>query len=102
PAVRARDATARGGRPRAWLKERAYAPPAEERLLVDIKYASRYLRLPAGALGDEKLILIGTEANRPTAMALFAQEDNRWILTVAGYAGQQQPPDADEFLPFAQ
>jgi hypothetical protein len=50
---------------------------------VDIKYASRYLWLPAGALGEERLILIGTETNRPTAMALFAQEDNRWILTLA-------------------
>jgi 2-polyprenyl-6-methoxyphenol hydroxylase-like FAD-dependent oxidoreductase len=69
--------------------------------LVDIKYASRYLRLPAGALGDEKLILIGTETTRPTAMALFAQEDNRWILTLAGYAGHHPPADPDGFLAFA-
>jgi len=77
------DATGRSGRTPVWLKELGYDPPAEEQLLVDIKYASRYLRLPAGALGDEKLILIGTETRRPTAMALFAQEDNRWILTLA-------------------
>jgi 2-polyprenyl-6-methoxyphenol hydroxylase-like FAD-dependent oxidoreductase len=69
---------------------------------VDIKYASRYLRLPAGALGDEKLILIGTETRRPTAMALFAQEDDRWILTLAGYAGHHPPADPDGFLAFAQ
>src|SRR5215468_2683048 len=96
------DATGRSGRTPAWLKELGYDPPPEERLLVDIKYASRYLRLPAGALGDEKLILIGTEANRPTAMALFAQEDDRWILTVAGYAGHHPPADPDGFLAFAQ
>lgn len=43
------DATGRSGRTPAWLKELGYDPPAEEQLQVDIKYASRYLRLPAGA-----------------------------------------------------
>ena len=96
------DATGRSGRTPAWLKELGYDPPPEEQLLVDIKYASQYLRLPPGALGDEKLILIGTEDDRPTAMALFAQEDDRWILTVAGYAGHHPPADPDGFLAFAQ
>jgi 2-polyprenyl-6-methoxyphenol hydroxylase-like FAD-dependent oxidoreductase len=96
------DATGRSGRTPVWLKELGYDPPAEEQLLVDIKYASRYLRLPARALGDEKLILIGTETRRPTAMALFAQEDDRWILTLAGYAGHHPPADPDGFLAFAQ
>jgi 2-polyprenyl-6-methoxyphenol hydroxylase-like FAD-dependent oxidoreductase len=96
------DATGRSGRTPAWLNELGYDPPAEEQLLVDIKYASQYLRLPAGALGDEKLILIGTEAGRPTAMALFAQEDNRWILTLAGYAGHHPPADPEGFLAFAR
>jgi hypothetical protein len=69
---------------------------------VDIKYASRYLRLPSGALGDEKLILIGTEPRRPTAMDMFAQEGGRWILTLAGYAGHHPPADPDGFLAFAR
>jgi flavin-dependent dehydrogenase len=93
------DATGRTGRTPAWLKELGYDPPTEEQLPVDIKYASRYLRPPSGALGDEKLILIGTEPKRPTAMALFAQEDNRWILTLAGYAGHHPPADPDGSSP---
>src|SRR5262252_2500768 len=96
------DATGRSGRTPVWLKTLGYDPPAEEQLLVDIKYASQYLRLPPGALRDEKLIVIGTEATRPTAMALFAQEDNRWILTLAGYAGHHPPADPDGFRSFAQ
>ena len=35
-------------------------------------------------------------------MALFAQEDDRWILTLAGYAGHHPPTDPDGFLAFAQ
>jgi len=96
------DATGRGGRTAAWLQELGYDPPAEEQLRVDIKYSSRYLRLRAGALGDEKLVLIGAVPERPAAMALLAQEGDRWILTLAGYAGHHPPTDEDGFLAFAQ
>ena len=92
------DATGRTGRTPVWLKEMGYSPPTEEQVPVDIKYASRYLRLRPGALGHEKLVLIGTEPNRPTAMALFAQEGDRWILTLAGYAHHHPPADPDGFL----
>jgi 2-polyprenyl-6-methoxyphenol hydroxylase-like FAD-dependent oxidoreductase len=96
------DATGRGGRTPAWLTALGYDPPAEERVRVDVKYASRYLQLPAGALGDEKLVIIGTEPTRPpTSMALIAQEGDRWILTLAGYAGHHPPTGEDGFLTFA-
>jgi 2-polyprenyl-6-methoxyphenol hydroxylase-like FAD-dependent oxidoreductase len=96
------DATGRGGRTVAWLTEIGYDPPAEEQLQVDIKYASRFLRLRPGALRDEKLILIGAQPGRPAAMALFAQEQDRWILTLAGYAGHHPPAGEDGFLAFAR
>jgi 2-polyprenyl-6-methoxyphenol hydroxylase-like FAD-dependent oxidoreductase len=70
---------------------------------VDVKYASRYLRLPAGAFGDEKVVIIGAEpAAPPAGMALFVQEGDRWILTLAGYAGHHPPTDEDGFLAFAR
>jgi 2-polyprenyl-6-methoxyphenol hydroxylase-like FAD-dependent oxidoreductase len=96
------DATGRGGRTPAWLAEMGYDPPAEEQVRVDVMYASRHLRLRPGALGEQKLILIGAEPTRPAALALFAQEDDRWILTLAGYAGHHPPADPDGFLGFAR
>jgi hypothetical protein len=96
------DATDRGGRTPGWLTGLGYGTPAEERVRVDVKYASRYLRLPTGALGDEKLVIIGTEPQRPTGMALIAQEGDRWILTLAGYAGHHPPAGEDGFLAFAR
>ena len=96
------DATGRSGRTPAWLSEMGYDPPAEEQVRVDVKYASRHLRLRPGALGEQKLILIGTEPARPTALALFAQEEDRWMLTLAGYAGHHPPTDPDRFLAFAR
>jgi 2-polyprenyl-6-methoxyphenol hydroxylase-like FAD-dependent oxidoreductase len=97
------DATGRGGRTPLWLESLGYDPPAEDRLPVDVKYASRYLRLPTGALGDEKLILVGTEPEGPPiGMALFVQEGNRFLLTLAGYAGHHPPADEEGFLAFAR
>jgi 2-polyprenyl-6-methoxyphenol hydroxylase-like FAD-dependent oxidoreductase len=97
------DATGRGGRTPVWLTSLGYRAPAEERVPVDVKYASRYFRLPADALGAEKLVLIGTEPGRPPiTMALFAQEADRWILTLAGYTGHHPPAGQDGFLAFAR
>jgi 2-polyprenyl-6-methoxyphenol hydroxylase-like FAD-dependent oxidoreductase len=96
------DATGRSGRTPAWLQGLGYDPPAEDRVRVEVKYASRYLRLRPGALGNLKLILVGTTPARPTGMALFAQEHDRWILTLGGYAGHHPPADPDGFLAFAE
>ena len=96
------DATGRGGRTPAWLTEMGYDPPAEDQVRVDIRYASRHLRLRPGALGETKLVLIGAEPARPAALALVAQEDDRWILTLAGYAGHHPPADPDGFAAFAR
>ena len=96
------DATGRGGRTTAWLTETGYDPPAEEQVRVDVKYASRHLGLHPGPLDGKKLILIGTEPARPTALALFAQEHDRWVLTLAGYGGHHPPTDPEGFLAFAR
>ena len=85
-------ATGRGARVPAWLAALGFPPPAEERLPVDIAYASRYVRLPPGALDGDKLVLIGPRADLPRALFLFAQEDDRFILTVAGYGPEHRPP----------
>ena len=96
------DATGRGGRTAAWLKEIGYDPPAEEQLRVDIKYASRHLRLRAGrARGRE-----ADPGRRPARAArrhgAFRAGGDRWILTLAGYAGHHPPVDEDGFLAFAR
>jgi 2-polyprenyl-6-methoxyphenol hydroxylase-like FAD-dependent oxidoreductase len=96
------DATGRGARTPAWLRQIGYQPPAEERVRVDLMYATRHLRLRPGALGATKLVLIGAEPARPTALFLAAQEDGRWILTLGGYAGHHPPADPGGFVAFAR
>ncbi len=84
------DATGRGGRTTAWLKAIGYDLPAEERVPVDVKYASRYLRLRAGALRDEKLVqVMAGPADPPTGMVLVAKEGDR----AARHRGDTMTPD---------
>jgi 2-polyprenyl-6-methoxyphenol hydroxylase-like FAD-dependent oxidoreductase len=94
------DATGRAGRTAKWLAAMGYDQPAEERLEVDIKYVSRHLRLRPGAMGREKVVIIGAAPGRLTG-AFFAREGDSWILTLIGYRGFHPPTDPAEFLEFA-
>jgi 2-polyprenyl-6-methoxyphenol hydroxylase-like FAD-dependent oxidoreductase len=96
------DATGRGGRTPAWLVTLGYDPPPEEQLTIQLKYATRHLRLRPGAMGGHKVVAVGAEPGRPTGFVLFAQEEDRWILTVIGYDGHHPPTDPEAFLAFVE
>jgi len=96
------DATGRGGRTPAWLATIGYDPPPEEQLPVQLKYATRHLRLRPGALDGVKVVGVGAEPRRPTGIAMFAEEQDRWILTAFGYQGHHPPTDPEGFLGFVR
>jgi 2-polyprenyl-6-methoxyphenol hydroxylase-like FAD-dependent oxidoreductase len=89
-------AAGRGGQLPVWLDALGFLPPAEEKLTVDIRYASRHFTIPDGYLGRDKLILVGAEPGRPRGMGLFAQEDGTWLLTLVGYGIAHKPPPTDD------
>ena len=93
-------ATGRGARLPAWLEELGYPRPAEQRLDIDIAYATIPLRLPAGALGADKLVLVFARPELPRGLFLFAEEHDRWRLSAYGYGGHHPPTDPDGFLDF--
>ena len=93
-------ATGRGARLPAWLEELGYPRPAEQRLDIDIVYATSPLRLPAGALGADKLVLVFARPELPRGLFLFAEEHDRWRLSAYGYGGHHPPTDPDGFLDF--
>jgi 2-polyprenyl-6-methoxyphenol hydroxylase-like FAD-dependent oxidoreductase len=96
------DATGRGGRTIGWLAAIGYDPPPQEQLEVHLKYATRHLRRRPGDLGGAKIVGVGAEPSRPTGMAMFAEEDDRWVVTVFGYQGHHPPTDPEGFLGFVQ
>jgi 2-polyprenyl-6-methoxyphenol hydroxylase-like FAD-dependent oxidoreductase len=96
------DATGRSGRTAAWLAAIGYDLPPEEQLTIHLKYATRHLRLRPGALGGEKFVAIGAEPDRPTGFVLFAEEQDRWVLTLIGYDRHHPPTDPEAFLAFTE
>jgi 2-polyprenyl-6-methoxyphenol hydroxylase-like FAD-dependent oxidoreductase len=95
-------ATGRAAQVPAWLDDLGYAQPRHERLAVDLKYASRRLRLAPGALGGDRMVIVGARPGRARGLVFFAQEDDHWLLTLSGYgAGHRPPADDAGFLDFA-
>ena len=86
------DAMGRSGRTPAWLEELGYQRPQEDRVAVDVAYASRIIRLaPEGA--ERAGHLVGGDINgTPRSIALLAVEGGQHVLTVAGSGPENRPP----------
>ncbi|GHF66779.1 2-polyprenyl-6-methoxyphenol hydroxylase-like FAD-dependent oxidoreductase [Amycolatopsis bartoniae] len=86
------DAMGRSGRTPAWLRELGYQQPEEDRVSLDVAYASRMIRLtPEGA--ERAGRLVGGDINSiPRSMVLLAVEGGRHVLTLTGYGPGNRPP----------
>ena len=96
------DATGRAGRTPVWLGALGYGQAPEEKLAVDLLYATRPMRVPAGALGPVRLLAIGAVPGKPRTFAACAVEGDRWILTPVGYTGHHPPTDHEGFDAFVR
>lgn len=95
-------ASGRGGRVPKWLAAMGYERPAEDRVDVDIMYSSRNLRIRAGALGDDKIVLDAAHPGRPRGIAMLIEENGTWNVTLYGYGEDHRPPtDTEGFNAFA-
>ncbi|HWM04683.1 MAG TPA: FAD-dependent monooxygenase [Actinophytocola sp.] len=93
------DATGRGSRTPAWLAELGYDRPAEDEVVVDVRYASRLVRLEPGAV-PELLTVIGANPQRLRGMALVSYEDDTWLYSVSGYGDDHVATDYDAMVDF--
>lgn len=89
-------ASGRGGKVPAWLASMGYDKPAEERVAVDIMYASRRLRMRPGALGTDTIILNAARPGRARGVAALVEEGGTWNVTLYGYGPEHRPPSAAE------
>ncbi|GAA2103262.1 FAD-binding monooxygenase [Streptomyces albiaxialis] len=97
------DALGRAGHAAGWTRELGHGAPPEERLKIDVGYATRFVALPEGALDGDKLVLVGSVPGFSTrGAALLLQEGGRWLLTLAGMAGDHPPTDDEGFLAYAR
>lgn len=92
------DASGRGSRMPRWLETLGYAAPAEERVRIDLHYATRiYRRTPADLAGDVVAVVVSS-ADDPGGAVMTALEDDRWIVTLACHDGVRPPTEAAAFI----
>lgn len=96
------DASGRGSRSHVWLEQLGYGRVAEDQIWAHITYVTRHFRRPP----DARQSWLGS-VNPPfpgqlRGACLFAEEDDRWGLTLMGMVGEQPPLDHDAMLEFAQ
>jgi 2-polyprenyl-6-methoxyphenol hydroxylase-like FAD-dependent oxidoreductase len=95
------DATGRGARTPTWLESLGYGRPHEDRVVMQLTYASQPLRMPTDA-PDELAFLIGVVPGRPRGAGLFHCENDTWLFTVVGVAGREAPCDLAEMCEFVK
>ncbi|SEG85823.1 Dehydrogenase (flavoprotein) [Nonomuraea solani] len=94
------DASGRGSRTPHWLGELGYQPPREDRVTIDLRYGTREFRRGRDHLDGDVVVVIAPTPGRPRGGVALALEDDRWIVTLAGY-GESPPPDLPGFAEYA-
>jgi 2-polyprenyl-6-methoxyphenol hydroxylase-like FAD-dependent oxidoreductase len=96
------DATGRGSRAPIWLEALGFDRPDEDRVRVDVGYATRRYRLPADVLDGDLGCLHGPTPDRPRGGALARLEGDVWMLTLFGFLGDHPATDPEGFDAFAR
>ncbi len=94
------DATGRGSRAPQYLADLGAPAPAEERLEVDLGYASALFPRTDGQLDNQSSVIISTGPDGRGGGAIRVQGD-RWHITLAGMLGDHPPTDLPGFTAFA-
>lgn len=97
------DASGRGSHLPDWLANLGYAPPEETMINASLGYASRWYKLPVEAQMAWKAAVIGARPPHLTrGGGMLPAENGRWLVTLAGTAGDYPPTDEAGFLAFAR
>lgn len=95
------DTTGRGSPSPRWLAALGYEPPEEQRLQVDVHYATRLFRRQPGDLDGCRHVLVDVPPNGRRGGVALAVEDDRWQVTLIGMLGERPPTDVDGFTSYA-
>lgn len=97
------DASGRNSRSPRWLEELGYGVTPEETIDSGIGYASRFYNKPANWPGEwDGIIVNGRAPNNPRAGLILPIEDDKWHVTVGGFAGHHPPKSEEGFLEWAK
>jgi 2-polyprenyl-6-methoxyphenol hydroxylase-like FAD-dependent oxidoreductase len=96
------DATGRGSNSPIWLEAIGYRKPKEDRIEVNIAYATcHFLRNPDHLVGASMASIPATPNNKRGGV-IVAQEGNRWVVTLTARSGETVPTSLGSFIEFAR
>jgi hypothetical protein len=91
------DATGRGSRTPLWLGELGHQPPAEERVRIDLGYASALFEAPPRELiRDDIVISTARFPGQNRGGVLQMLEGGRCLVTLAGILGEHPPVERSD------
>ncbi len=97
------DATGRGSFLPRWLKLNDFGEVPCWECTVNLGYASCQLELPEDPTRDwTSLLIYPTGPDEVKGCTLVQVEEERWLLTLAGYHNDHPSADKDDFLAFAR
>ncbi|GHJ44212.1 FAD-binding monooxygenase [Catellatospora sp. TT07R-123] len=96
------DATGRGSRTPVWLEQFGYPKVEEDRIKVDLMYATQHYEIDGDPLDGELAIIPVASPERPRG-AIFTKTDHgKWELTVYGLLGDHPPTDQEGYFEFVK
>jgi 2-polyprenyl-6-methoxyphenol hydroxylase-like FAD-dependent oxidoreductase len=95
------DTTGRASPSPRWLAALGYEPPEEERLHIDVHYATRLFRRNRSDLGSCRHVLVDVPPEGRRGGVALAVEDERWQVTLIGMLGERPPTELDGFSQYA-
>jgi 2-polyprenyl-6-methoxyphenol hydroxylase-like FAD-dependent oxidoreductase len=96
------DATGRGSHSPSRLKAMGYTEPKEDRIEVNIAYATRHFRRAPDHLDGALLASIPATPSNKRGGVIVAQEGDRWVVTLSARSGEPVPTDLASFIEFAR
>jgi len=86
-----------------WLEALGYTPPRENAVKIGVAYTSRiYRRSPGDLIGADMVIVTPDPPRHKRLGIILPMEDDRWNVTLAGWAGDHAPANEAGFLEYAR
>jgi 2-polyprenyl-6-methoxyphenol hydroxylase-like FAD-dependent oxidoreductase len=96
------DAAGRGSNSPSWLEVIGYRKPKEDRIEVNMAYATCHFFRTPDHLDGASLASIPATPNNKRGGVIVAQEGNRWVVTLTARSGETVPTDLRQFIEFAR
>jgi 2-polyprenyl-6-methoxyphenol hydroxylase-like FAD-dependent oxidoreductase len=96
------DAGGRGSRTPVWLAELGYPRPEEESVKIGVTYVTRYFRREPEHLDGNFGAGGGAFPGQPRSGGVFAQDGDRFALTLTGMFGEEPPTDEAGMAAYAR